>query len=74
MIADALADSLLTVLTRADFREQLGRQARQHVVEHFSLSYVADRYMALYQDLLANGTNGRSSYFREWRLDDDAII
>jgi glycosyltransferase involved in cell wall biosynthesis len=51
----SLARSLLTVLTQNDLREQLGRQARQRVVDHFSLSYVADRYNALYHTLLADG-------------------
>ena len=51
----SLAESLLTVLTQADLRERLGRQARQRVVDHFSLTYVADRYIALYQTLLADG-------------------
>jgi glycosyltransferase involved in cell wall biosynthesis/aminoglycoside phosphotransferase (APT) family kinase protein len=51
----SLAGSLLTVLTQADFRERLGRQARQRVVDHFSLTYVADRYIALYETLLADG-------------------
>jgi glycosyltransferase involved in cell wall biosynthesis/Ser/Thr protein kinase RdoA (MazF antagonist) len=51
----SLAKSLLTVLTQNDLREQLGRQARQRVVDHFSLSYVADRYNALYHTLLADG-------------------
>jgi glycosyltransferase involved in cell wall biosynthesis len=51
----SLADSLLTVLTQADLRGQLGRQARQRVENDFSLNYVADRYIALYQTLLADG-------------------
>jgi glycosyltransferase involved in cell wall biosynthesis/Ser/Thr protein kinase RdoA (MazF antagonist) len=51
----SLADSLLTVLTQADLREQLGQQARQRVENDFSLNYVADRYIALYQTLLADG-------------------
>jgi glycosyltransferase involved in cell wall biosynthesis/Ser/Thr protein kinase RdoA (MazF antagonist) len=52
---DSLAKSLLTVLTQPDCRERLGRNARQRVEDHFSLSYVADRYITLYQTLLADG-------------------
>lgn len=52
---DSLASSLLTVLTQPDYRERLGRNARQRVVEHYSLSYVADGYIALYKNLLADG-------------------
>jgi len=34
----------------ADERENLGRAARQRVVEHFSLEATAERYLAVYRD------------------------
>lgn len=50
----ALAESVHRVLTQANLREQLGRQARQRVVDRFSLGYVADCYIDLYRTLLAD--------------------
>ena len=49
---NALAESLSRVLTHDDLRGQLGRQARQHVVDYFSLGYVADRYIDVYKSLM----------------------
>jgi len=37
-------------------REKIGMQARIHVVEHYSLATVLDRWEALYAGLLRNGT------------------
>ena len=48
----ALAENLQRVLAQAGLREQLGRQARQHVVDRFSLGYVADCYLDLYKSLM----------------------
>ena len=33
-------------------RNKMGQQARQHVLDHFSLEAVLDRWEALYQQLL----------------------
>ena len=50
---DALAGRLKTLLDQADLRARLGRAARRSVENHYSLDYVADRYIDLYQTLLA---------------------
>ncbi|MEO1903432.1 MAG: glycosyltransferase [Alcanivorax sp.] len=48
--SEALSTSLIDALRlRADEREALGRAARSRVVEHFSLSATADRYLAVYK-------------------------
>jgi glycosyltransferase involved in cell wall biosynthesis len=51
--------------TPADARFAMGRRARQHVIEHFSLKAVLDRWEALYTQLLKRNPTpmrrGRSS-------------
>lgn len=48
--SEALATSLdETLRLPADERQRLGRAARSRVVEHFSLSATAERYLAVYQ-------------------------
>ncbi|MEJ2750554.1 MAG: glycosyltransferase family 4 protein, partial [Anaerolineae bacterium] len=49
---DSLAQNITSLLTQPHQRERLGRQARQTVERHYSLSSVADQYIALYQDLV----------------------
>lgn len=49
---NSLAQSLASLLTQPERRERLGRQARQTVERHYSLSSVADQYITLYQDLV----------------------
>ncbi len=48
----ALAQNLASLLTNANQRRQLGRQARQTVEHRYSLSAVADQYIDLYQNLM----------------------
>lgn len=49
--SEALAAALERSLQLpADERENLGRAARQRVVEHFSLEATAERYLAVYRD------------------------
>ncbi|MAT97546.1 MAG: hypothetical protein CL608_10425 [Anaerolineaceae bacterium] len=50
---DSLAQTLASLLTNANQRRQLGRQARQTVERHYSLSAVADQYIDLYRDLIS---------------------
>ncbi len=46
----ALADALLELATlEPDGRAALGRAAREHIQEHFTLSRIVDRYTALYR-------------------------
>jgi glycosyltransferase involved in cell wall biosynthesis len=49
---DALAQILTSLLTNANQRKRLGRQARQTVERRYSLSAVADQYIDLYRDLM----------------------
>lgn len=55
--ADSLAMNLNSLLGQPDLRAQLGRLARRTVESHYSLDYVADRYIALYQTLLSTNIN-----------------
>jgi glycosyltransferase involved in cell wall biosynthesis len=53
---DSLTGCLTLLLNQPELRIQLGTTARNTVENHYSLNYVADRYVDLYQDLLS--TNG----------------
>ena len=49
----ALAECMrMTMQTTAEERTTIGNQARQHMLDHFSLETVLDRWEALYQHLL----------------------
>jgi glycosyltransferase involved in cell wall biosynthesis len=48
----ALAAHLAELLQRPDRRAELGRAARDRVVEHFALPGVAARYVAFYEEVL----------------------
>jgi glycosyltransferase involved in cell wall biosynthesis len=49
----ALAESMIRMMsTPVEVRETIGQQARQQVVDHFSLDTVLDRWEALFQQLL----------------------
>lgn len=52
---NSLAQALSLLLEQSDLRQQLGRMARQTVEERYSLNFVADRYIAMYQELLSTG-------------------
>lgn len=52
--SQALASRLHRLLGEAKLRQQLGKQARQRVVERFSLDYVADCYIDLYHTLVSS--------------------
>jgi glycosyltransferase involved in cell wall biosynthesis len=47
-------------------RLAIGERARQHVVEHFSLEPVLDRWEQLYADLLERKNTNRRSDWAEW--------
>ena len=51
--ADSLAVAVTALLEDDERRERLGRRARQRATEIFDLSTCAERYIALYQSLLA---------------------
>ncbi|MEM2125341.1 MAG: glycosyltransferase family 4 protein [Candidatus Methanosuratincola sp.] len=50
---DSLAQVLVPLLEGQKLRESLGKAARKTVEKEFSLSVVADRYISVYQELLA---------------------
>jgi L-malate glycosyltransferase len=50
---DSLAQSLVVLLSQPQLRQNMGTTAQQHVTERYSMSSVADRYIALYQDLVS---------------------
>jgi glycosyltransferase involved in cell wall biosynthesis len=54
--AISLADAASALLDRSDLRERLGNAARRTVESRYSLDCVADRYISLYQDLLADSS------------------
>ena len=56
----ALAKALLTLLTDARKREDLGNQARSHVEQHYDTERVFDDTIALYERLL-NHRNGHGA-------------
>jgi glycosyltransferase involved in cell wall biosynthesis len=60
--AGALSDSILELLADDDKRSKLGKQARETIMERFSIDTVADRYASLYTRLLgpAEKIAGRS--------------
>ena len=50
---DSLTDNLILLLKQPGLRERLGANARRTVEDNFDLNYIADRYVSLYQQLLA---------------------
>lgn len=59
---EAMAQSLLYLIDDETLRARLGKQARQTVVERYSLDAVADRYVELYQDLLSGARVSTQTY------------
>jgi len=53
---ESLARAVLELLGRAD-RAELGRRARERVVQHWSLDRLARRHVEIYETLLARGRN-----------------
>ena len=51
--SDALVKTLSLYLMDGSLRERMGRTARKTIEKQYSLQSVADRYMALYNDLLS---------------------
>jgi glycosyltransferase involved in cell wall biosynthesis len=61
--AAALSDAMGRLMRlRLDVRREIGNQARQNIVEHFSIESVLDRWAALHHDLLA--THPRPARYR----------
>lgn len=52
---ESLAQTLASLLDQPELREQLGGAARQAVEDCYSLRYVADRYIAIYRELISTG-------------------
>lgn len=56
---ESLATAIRRVLRDADLRERLGRHARRAVESRYPIERVADRYRALYRELMDGPTPGR---------------
>jgi len=53
---DALAQAVGRLLALgADYREQMGRRARERIREKFSMAYVRQRYELIYENAIARG-------------------
>jgi glycosyltransferase involved in cell wall biosynthesis len=51
---DRIAESILRLLDDAALRQRMGQAAREHIVGNYATSYIADRYEALFREILAN--------------------
>lgn len=54
---ESLANAVTSLLEQTALREQLGRAARQTIESRYSLDFIAERYIALYNDMLTNQVN-----------------
>jgi glycosyltransferase involved in cell wall biosynthesis len=54
---ESLANAVTSLLEQAALREQVGRTARQTIESRYSLEFIAERYIALYNDMLTNQVN-----------------
>lgn len=52
----ALQNAILTALSNIELRQQMGHQARQVIIERYSLDTVANKLVDLYQSLYRNHT------------------
>ena len=59
--AAALADALAKMLGDASWRARLGAEARRRAEENFSVRHQGDQLLALWAEVLADGTPGRSA-------------
>lgn len=49
---EALAKAILFLIQNGKVRKEVGIHGRSHIQNHFSIDSIADRYVALYRDLL----------------------
>lgn len=52
---EALAAAIVRLLNDRSLAEHCGKAAREHVVQHYSIESIVDRYLELYQRLLGTG-------------------
>jgi glycosyltransferase involved in cell wall biosynthesis len=52
---NSLASALALLLEQPELRARLGKAARQTIENRYSLDSIAERYVSLYRDILANG-------------------
>jgi glycosyltransferase involved in cell wall biosynthesis len=48
----SLSEAILSLVRDQDLREEIGRKARIHVTQNFSVDAVAEKYVSLYQQML----------------------
>jgi glycosyltransferase involved in cell wall biosynthesis len=58
---DALTEALTALLTAPERAREMGREARDRVVERYSLGLVASTYLALYRELVAPSCRGTAT-------------
>jgi glycosyltransferase involved in cell wall biosynthesis len=58
---EALAEALTALLTAPERAREMGREARDRVVERYSLGLVASTYLALYRELVAPSCRGSAT-------------
>ena len=58
----SLVNAVMLLLENLGLRERVGQMARQTIESQYSLSYIADRYISLYNDLLSNPNQVKQPY------------
>lgn len=58
---NSLASAVESLLEQPELRARLGKSARQTIENRFSMNSIADRYLALYRDVLANDEQSSQS-------------
>jgi glycosyltransferase involved in cell wall biosynthesis len=53
----SLADGVNSLIDSTDLRERLGKNARQTVEKQYGLDFIAERYIALYREMLSAHQN-----------------
>ena len=51
---EALAEAIIQLTQDEDLRQKLGQAATQTVASHYSINIIAERYLAVYEQLLSN--------------------
>jgi len=57
----SLAENVIQLITDRECRTQLGKQGRQHVVDHYSVSVAVQLMRSVYQNMIAENPSGTVS-------------
>jgi glycosyltransferase involved in cell wall biosynthesis len=58
----SLVKAVISLLEHPELREQLGGIARQTIESQYSLSFIAERYISLYKDVLTDSNQVNQPY------------